>query len=217
MDELSVTIREIRQALGMRQADLADQLNIKRNTISQYETGRAKPSTMVLTRLYNMSPPGKWKNAVHDYLVADFRGAYPEHPELAETVFTDIATSELVLAQFPSTKNERRGQQLARFAALIPRIAQKPMLDESINDILDNWFLRGDSESAKVFRDTAEYLRVRLEFFVGAGDGEPENVEIIRGAAKEARRLAIALLRQADVAEEKCRQVLPAPKRRKST
>lgn len=216
MGDISVTIREVRQALGMRQADLADELKVKRNTISQYETGTAKPSTVVLARLYNIAPPGQWKDAVHERLVSDFRGAYPEHPELAEAVVADIATSESVLAQFPPTKNERRAEQLARFAALIPRIAQKPMLDESINDILDNWFLRGDSESAKIFRDTAEYLRIRLDFFIGVGDGEPENVETVRGATKGARRLAIALLRQADAAEEKGRQVRPTPKRRKS-
>ena len=75
MGDISVTIREVRQALGMRQADLADELKVKRNTISQYETGTAKPSTVVLARLYNIAPPGQWKDAVHERLVSDFRGA----------------------------------------------------------------------------------------------------------------------------------------------
>jgi transcriptional regulator with XRE-family HTH domain len=200
----------------MRQADLAEELKVKRNTVSQYETGDAKPSTVVMARLYNLAPPGQWKDAVHKHLVSDFKGAFPEHPELAESVVADIATSESVLSQFPSTKNPRRAEQLARFAALIPRIAQKPMLDESINNILDNWFMFGSSETVKIFRDAAEHVRIRLEILAGVDTEELEHAEIMRNLAKEARRLAIALLRQADVAEEKGRQVRSAPKQRKS-
>jgi len=217
VSDISATIREVRQALGMRQADLAEVLKVRRNTISQYETGTAKPSTVVLARLYNISPPGQWKSAVHAYLVSDFRGSFPEHPELAEAVIADIATSESVLAQFPPTKNERRSQQLARFAALIPRIAQKPMLDGSINDILDDWFTRGDSETVKVFRDAAEYVRIRLGISAGVDTEEPGEADIMSALAKKARQMAIALLRQADVAEDQGRTVRSSPKRRKNT
>src|ERR1035441_1192383 len=157
MEDLSETIREVRRALGLRQTDLAEALKVKRNTVSQYETGAAAPSTVVLVRLYNLVPPGKLKKALHDHLVYDFQRDYPENPELAEGVIQDIATSESVLAHLPPTKNLRRSEQLARFASLVPRIGQKPMLDASMNDLLDDWFLYGDSDTVKVFRDAAEY------------------------------------------------------------
>jgi transcriptional regulator with XRE-family HTH domain len=205
MEDLPAAVRAVRQALGMRQADLAEALKVKRNTISQYETGDATPSFLVLTRLYNVAPPD-WKSAFRDRLVSDFRADYPEHPELAEAVVQDLSSSETILHQFPKTKNMRRGSQLQRLASVIYRISQKPMLDPSINDILDDWFLQGDSTTAKVFREAAEYIEVRLEILAGGDPEEPDHADVMRAAAKAARRLAIALLRQADIAEEKARQ-----------
>jgi transcriptional regulator with XRE-family HTH domain len=205
MEDLPTVIRGVRQALGMRQADLAGALKVKRNTVSQYETKKATPSTMVLVRLHNVAPPGTLKDTLHARLLSDFEQGYPEHAEMAEGVIEELVTAGLVEARFPATKNKRRAEQLARFAGLVPRIAAKPILDESIIDILNQWWVSGDGATVKIFRDAAEYVRVRLDILAGLDLEEPGNAELMRQHAKSARRLAIELLRQADVAEEKSR------------
>lgn len=215
MEELSIAVREIRRCLGMRQADLARELGVKRNTVSQYESGAA-PSTVVMARIYNIAPPGKWKDAIHEHLVADFKKAFPENPETAKGAIQDITNAAGIRAQFPATKSERRSEQFDRFAAVVSRIATLPSLDESVIEILQAWFLMGNSDTARAFRDAAEYLHARLGMMAPLQGDEAERATLMGQGAKTARQLAIALLRQADVAEQKANRVRPkksAPKK----
>jgi transcriptional regulator with XRE-family HTH domain len=193
----------------MRQSDLAAMLGVDQSTVSQYESGRAAPSMPVLVRLYNLTLPPELKKVVHEHLVKDLNRQQPEHRELTEGVIESLASADAVMARFPSTKKKDRAAQLARFANLVPSIGQKPMLDKSVVDILEDWFWHGDTDTVQVFRDAAEYLRVRLEILAGVDPEELDHAETMRQVAKAARRLAIALLRQADIAEEKGRQVHP--------
>ena len=51
-------LKELRKALGMTQQEFADKLNIKRNTIANYEVGRNEPIDAVLAlicREFNVS------------------------------------------------------------------------------------------------------------------------------------------------------------------
>ena len=212
---ISECILSARSALKMRQADLASLLGVDRSTVSQYESGRAAPSLPVLVRLYNLTLPPELKKAVQERLVKDLIWQRPEHQELTEAVIEYLASADAVMARFPSTKKKERAAQLARFANLVPSIGQKPMLDKSVVDILEDWSWYGTAETVQIFRNASEYLRVRLEILGGVDPEEPEHADAMREAAKAARRLAIALLRQADIAEEKARQVRPKQRRKK--
>lgn len=48
MEDIINRIREIRQTLGLNQNDFAEALNLKRNSITQIETGRRNPSDRTL-------------------------------------------------------------------------------------------------------------------------------------------------------------------------
>jgi transcriptional regulator with XRE-family HTH domain len=207
MEDLSAAIRAIRQSLGMRQADLAVELGVKRNTVSQYETGDATPSLAVLVRLYNLVPPGDLRNGLEEYMVRDLKSNHSVQPERGDLVFKSLLNTEALLAQFPRTPSTRRGLQLERLASVVSHIAGMPMLDDSIIDILKDWLMHGGSETVKVFRDAAEYLHLRLDILVGVDTDESIHADLMLQNAKAARRLAIALLRQADIAEEKASTV----------
>lgn len=51
-------IKKIRQSVGKTQQELADDLNLKRNTIATYEMGKSEPSDRTIAdicRLYNVN------------------------------------------------------------------------------------------------------------------------------------------------------------------
>lgn len=208
-------IRAVRQVLRMRQADLAAELRVKRNTVSQYETGDARPSIPVLLRLYNLRLQPELKREIHEHLASDLNRKQPGYPELTDGVIEDWASAEAVMLRFPSTKKRQRAEQLARLAHLLPGIGRKSMLDKSVIDVLDNWFTYGDTETVRLFQDAAEYLRVRIDILAGVDPEEPNHLDLMRQTAKTARRLAIALLRQADAAEQKAGEVRPRKRTRK--
>jgi len=49
-------LKQTRSRLGMTQLELAKRLQVKRNTVSQYEASRAEPSLEVLMRVFNLLP-----------------------------------------------------------------------------------------------------------------------------------------------------------------
>lgn len=51
---LAERIKERRQAKGLKQKEIAEKLNISRETISAYETGRAQPTPQILLELANI-------------------------------------------------------------------------------------------------------------------------------------------------------------------
>jgi DNA-binding transcriptional regulator YiaG len=50
----SLRIRAIRQALGMRQIELAFYLHVSQNTVSNWETGRSLPSGLAHQAIRNL-------------------------------------------------------------------------------------------------------------------------------------------------------------------
>lgn len=44
-------LKELRKAKGLTQTQVADELNMPQNTLSQYENGKRKPSKLVLNAL----------------------------------------------------------------------------------------------------------------------------------------------------------------------
>lgn len=55
---IGVRIKKIRQSVGKTQQELADDLNLKRNTIATYEMGKSEPSDRTIAdicRLYNVN------------------------------------------------------------------------------------------------------------------------------------------------------------------
>lgn len=55
---IGVRIKKIRQSVGKTQQELADDLNLKRNTVATYEMGKSEPSDRTIAdicRLYNVN------------------------------------------------------------------------------------------------------------------------------------------------------------------
>ena len=46
-----MNLRELRKSRGMTQQELAKSVNIKQNTVSQWESGRRKPPSTILPQL----------------------------------------------------------------------------------------------------------------------------------------------------------------------
>lgn len=196
-------LKQIRSQMGLSQKDLSQLLGVKQNTISQYETGIAKPSINVLARLYNLPLPGDLREAVRKRIAADLNAEFPEHPEFHGALIEDIASAEKIVTSFPPPKSPARAEQLTRLAHLVPVLAHM-RLEKSVVDIVQRWVEFGDEPStAPVYRDAADYVEARLNFLAGVVDPDfPENVESLRKSAQTARRLAIALLRQAEKADD---------------
>lgn len=216
---LGSSIRQIRQALNETQRDFSSRIGVNQSTLSQYEGGGARPSLPVLLRILNSAPSRELREAVHNYLAQYLESTEPgsEYPESTEGVIKSLASADLVLSTFPPTKSAARSAQLSRFAHLVPDIGRMPSLDSSVVDILEMWVYYGDSETVKIFRDAAKYLSVRIDVLAGGDPLEPSSIEDMRAAAQAARGLAVSLLHQADIAEEKARlysvQQKPKPPR----
>lgn len=57
MNSLGSAIQHLRERLSLRQADLAQQLGCKQNTVSQYENGKLSPSSDILSKLWALADP----------------------------------------------------------------------------------------------------------------------------------------------------------------
>src|ERR1035441_2018850 len=110
MSQLSDAICKIRKALGT-QAEAAEKLQVKQNTLSQYETGRVTPSFPVLMRLYIHAPHGPDRQFIHEYLTARMKTDHPAQ------VIEDIVIADSFLNITPQAETPHRRQDLERFAA----------------------------------------------------------------------------------------------------
>ena len=63
MDDLSIRLKNLRQSLGLNQADVARALGMKGAAISKYETGRSIPDAETLKKIAN------YFNVSSDYLL----------------------------------------------------------------------------------------------------------------------------------------------------
>jgi transcriptional regulator with XRE-family HTH domain len=199
----------------MRQADLAERLGVKRNTISQYESG-LRPGVAVLMRLYNMAP-AQWKDTFREQTALDLVFHNKEAPELECPAVGELRSAEDIFRQFPEMAGSAVRGRFLRFADLVARVAQGGSLDDSVNDMLDDWAIFGDSRTAKAFREAAEYVRHRVAFLTGIYPDGKDQTEAVREYARAARRLAMALLRQSDIAEKEARQPRPKERRQKKS
>jgi DNA-binding XRE family transcriptional regulator len=206
-------IRNIRKGLGKNQRDFSQFIGIKQGTLSQYESGVARPGTTVLIRILNLAPMGSLKDELNQHLVSRLKEDHPEYPELAQGVAEMLCSSDAVYARLPRAENREQAEQLKRFADLVASVGTLPRLDKSVVDILDYLLTcYVDANTLKVFQDTKEYLSVRYTLLAGFLEDDADNW---RRTVKSARRMAMALLRQAEAAEEKADRCVPEKKVRK--
>lgn len=77
MADLAQLIYDFRSRHGMTQVELAERLGVKRNTVSQYEAGTAKPSMEVLIRLSSISPEDTVNKPIALLLSNRVRSTFP--------------------------------------------------------------------------------------------------------------------------------------------
>ena len=209
---LSESIRGIRAALGLTLRNFSHHTGIRQTTLRRCETTTTEPDFGVLLRIFNAAPPGDCKEALRGHLVSICRQGCGQHPELADGCFDHLVRQDGIMASFPDSKSRRRTAQLTRFADLVARVAEGPLLDDSISSFLEHWAECGFTETAGMFQDASDYISIRLNLSMAADwDGEPENVKSTLDAARDARRLASSLLRRAAAAEREIQRSKPAP------
>jgi hypothetical protein len=114
----------------------------------------------------------------------------------------DFSNSAAVRVQFPAAQNPRHADQLTQLAWLASKIAQMPLVDYSVFSMLSKWLAHGDAATARIFQEAAGYIETRLKLMSNWELDDPDAVRAIRRSVRTARRLARALTRIADQAEE---------------
>lgn len=102
--KLEERLRDLRQAAGLSQADIAERMDVSRQAVSRWETGAGTPSMenlIELSRLYGVT----MDELVHGGIAAEEEQVLPEQPETAE----------------PPRQAERRpgGRKIAVWAAAV--------------------------------------------------------------------------------------------------
>ena len=168
MSELSEAIRRIRVSLGT-QAEVAKRLGVKRNTVSQYETGDAAPSFPVLMRLHSLAADGPDRAAVYQYLESTME----RFDDVG--VLEDLLAGNMIVMTTPPTDNPHNLADLERFALIVGSIRNGgPKLDRSVIDILDTWRLCGDDpEMVNIFRKIAKFLNLQMTIMAKSGSLTP--------------------------------------------
>ncbi|HYW47254.1 MAG TPA: helix-turn-helix transcriptional regulator [Bryobacteraceae bacterium] len=141
--------KEVRQRLKMTQEEMAERLRIKRNTISQYETGRAAPSLEVLIRLGDLA----MAPSVTDLRIAIHEQVRSRISALTETERDDVLP---VIINEPGPFSELLQRVIAelRNVPVAPGLIKILQLCRKTNNDVDLW---------PAFTKAADYIEVELE------------------------------------------------------
>lgn len=71
MKNISITIKKIRNTVGMSQAKFAKELDIKQSVVCRYETGKAFPALETIRKIYKFAKAHKVKVKLEDFLNGD--------------------------------------------------------------------------------------------------------------------------------------------------
>lgn len=99
---LSLSILSIRTRLNLSQAELGTRLELNQTTISQYETGRAKPSAQQLVKLISLANSNSEREPLLRELQERYGIALAEAAFLAPT--EDLSSAQEVDSN-PKTKD----------------------------------------------------------------------------------------------------------------
>jgi transcriptional regulator with XRE-family HTH domain len=129
VSDIGRVIHEIRRGLGFTQADLGRSLGVKRNTVSQYESGLAEPSAQVLMRLYDVAVDRDEKRFVLSHL-AKLAGCLSD-----ETMERLVRLSERPqeVGELPSTLEAERSRELRLLGVKPSGATARKLLLEVLN------------------------------------------------------------------------------------
>ena len=169
MSELADRILRIRNTLGITQSELSRRVGVRRNTISQYESGSATPSAEVLIRFFHVATKPDDRQFLLEYLTGLAFGAPVEviqqvvhasrSPERKTAADLLIVTTEKKIGAAPIKASAR--QLLKEVAGLVDSEEEiEPEVVRLIR-LYRQSFNRPKARRA-AFRRAIEYLHVEL-------------------------------------------------------
>lgn len=174
MSDLGRLILQIRETLGITQAELGQKLGIRRNTISQYEAGLATPSAQVLMRLFAAAQFEDERQSVLAHLAGLAGGLSPKTIERITRSATAQGTGapKVPATLLAERKAELKARGVRPYAPGAQRlldetfslIRQEKEIEPAILEIIRLYRLAGGDSKARraAFRRAVEYLRVQL-------------------------------------------------------
>jgi transcriptional regulator with XRE-family HTH domain len=159
-------IRHMRKRLGKNQAQLAQILRCRQDTVSRYERGRLAPSPIVLVNLLSLADPEEkaaFKGQLAEYSRRGLISPTVEgFTEAVRTLRAEIQLSWELMDLVPEAKRGAPG-----FGHFIPAVAhiieECAAVDPSIPEILQLWAAHHEKPQTTVLlRDALGYLRNAL-------------------------------------------------------
>jgi transcriptional regulator with XRE-family HTH domain len=157
-------IRHIRKRLGKNQAEFAQVLRCRQNTVSRYERGRLAPSPLALVGLLDLADPEEKRALVGQLEEYSRRGiigpSFEQFTEVARPLLGEMQLSWGLMDLVPASKRGDFGQFIPAVAHIIESC---PTVDASITEILQLWAAhRERPQTAALLRDALGFLRKML-------------------------------------------------------
>lgn len=159
-------IRHIRKRLGKNQAEFAQMLRCRQNTVSRYERGRLAPSALALVGLLDLANPEEKRALAGQLEEYSRRGIIgPSVEQFTEGVKPLLDEMQLSLALMDLlTVAKRNDFGFRQFVPAVAHVIEScPTVDASIPEILHLWAAhRERPQTAALLRDVLGFLRKML-------------------------------------------------------
>jgi transcriptional regulator with XRE-family HTH domain len=155
---LGAVIRAIRGRLGETGGTFGERLGVRQNTISQYESDKATPSTAVLLRLYQLAGTEDEKSAIRHELGDSAQGLLERERDFERLAGAVKKELDSMSASRAANPNARK-----RFADLILDVIRQPDVPLWLLDLLALWLeVKDEPDARQTFEDGFSGLWLRV-------------------------------------------------------
>lgn len=149
---LAKIVRSLRKTLGWSQSKLAETLGIDQTTVSQYELGRAAPSTEVLIKLSALAPNKELREAFGRLVGVRFSGFW-------EATFFALSEKDKKAFINAFMQPPRR-----RFVFDLAEVLSRPEAPSFLQEIMSLYLrFRNRSDAPQIFEEASTWLRVQFQ------------------------------------------------------
>jgi transcriptional regulator with XRE-family HTH domain len=155
---INLAIRLIRKRLGETGTIFGERFGVRHNTVSQYESGKATPSTSILLKMYRLAETEAEKRPILAELgdsAADLLAREQGFQEIAGRVKNELDALVTARAAGPNARK--------RFYELIIEILRQPDIPLWLLDLIDLWLqVRDEPDARQTFEEGFSGLWLRV-------------------------------------------------------